>query len=312
MTKKFISGFVPPIVDNVKSLVESPSKIFDKTVGQGGPSRPDFTQFMNKVGAEDLSRPNLFLVRFNNFSTVINADGVLSFTAPVEDASPGSFFDKAKNFGIDAVREYGPGLAMKTELGKTILGAYNPKLLKTLLPGSFVDGIIPSGFDINKDVAMLVKAVSLPGTSFDVTKGYIDKKPMSNVTSRHVDNIKMTFYLRTNHIERQAILAWMNMVHNENTNQFGFYSDYIKEIEIYPLDRRGIPLSVTQCIDCFPVSVSDVQYDTDNNSVIAMFDVEFTVATMQTKSFEGESPFIDEARSLFSNTKTNPLLGKIF
>lgn len=314
MTKRFLPDISFPTIDSMKdSAFNAVESIFDNTVGNGGPARPDFSKFMNKIGAEDLSRPNLFLVRFSNFATTIHADGVMDFYEYVATGSEEqSLFDKALDFGIDAVREYGPGLAMQTELGKKIMGAYNPKLLKTILPGEFVDGILPTGFDINKDLAMLVKAVTLPGTSLDVTKMYMDKKATPVATSRSNDNIKMTFYLRTNHAERQAMVAWMNMVHDQFTNEFGFYDSYAREIEIYPLDRRGIPLSVTKCAGCFPVNVSEVSYDTDSNNAIAMFDVEFTTSTMQTKSFEGSSPFIDEALSIYGNVKTNPILGKLF
>lgn len=314
MTKRFLPDISIPSID---SIIDSGKDLFDKGVdiitGGDNPASPDFSKFMNKVGAEDLSRPNLFLVRFSNFATHIKADGVMDFLPDLGGPNPGgSSLERLSDWGIDQIREFGVGMAMNSEIGKKLMGAYNPKLLRTILPGEFLDGIIPMGFDINKDIAMLVKAASIPGTGFDTGRNYADKKPMTTVTGRSVDNITLTFYLRTNHMERAAMHAWMNMVQDPTTNEFGFYDTYAREIEIYPLDRSGVPMSVTKLDGCFPVSLSPINYDTDSNNMVATFDVEFTVSTMVTKEFNGSSPFFNEARSIWENVKTNPALGKLF
>ena len=282
----------------------------DYVTGAGGPGKPDLSQFMMKVGAEDLARPNLFLVRFTDFSATIKADGVVTFG--VRDALDNvTNFDKLKDFGINKVREYGGNILMNSETGKKLMGAYNPKLLKTILPGEWLDGILPSGFDVNKDLAMLVKAVNMPGTSLEVSKNYFDKRPISAAKGRAVDNITMTFYLRPGQVERAAMISWMNMVHDPFRNEFGLYEEFTQDIEIYSLDRRGVPVGVTKCVGCFPVGISAVSFDYDSNNTVATFDVDFTVSTIQVKKFDGQNPFFDEAISIFDNVKTNPFTTKI-
>lgn len=275
------------------------------------PAHPDLTRFMQSVGAEDLSRPNLFLVRFSNIATTINEDGVLDFTFnTVNNENEGLLSQwqymsgQAKDIAMDAI--------LQTDIGSKVMGAYNPKIIKTLLPGEFVDGLLPSGFDINRDLAILIKAVSIPGISFSTDHSFVDKKPFTTVSGRTTDTITMTFYLRTNHAERMVMQTWMNMVQDPFTNEFGFYDSYAKDIEIYPLTRQGYPLSVTKCTGCFPVKISNVSYDTDANNAVATFDVEFAVSTTQSKAFEGSSPFYDTAASLTENVFTNPLVGNIF
>lgn len=278
----------------------------DYLTGSQNPAKPDFSQFMMKVGADDLARPNLFLVRFTDFTATIKADGVVGFK---EESK--SNWDKISDFGINKVREYGGNILMNSEVGKKLMGAYNPKLIRTILPGEWLDGIIPSGFDINKDLAMLVKAVNMPGTSLDTNKMYFDKRPVTAVRGRAVENITMTFYSRPGMTERSAILTWMNMVHDPYRNEFGLYEEYAQDIEIYSLDRRGVPMGVTKCVGCFPINVSSVSFDHDNNNSVATFDVEFTVSTIQVKKFDGQNPFFDEAISIYDNIKTNPVLGKV-
>ncbi|MGL5307578.1 MAG: hypothetical protein ACRC9Y_15820 [Aeromonas veronii] len=282
----------------------------DYITGAGSPGKPDLAQFMMKVGAEDLARPNLFLVRFTDFSATIKADGIVSFG--IRDAlEQPSNLKKLTDFGINKVREYGGNVLMNSEVGKKLMGAYNPKLLKTILPGEWLDGILPSGFDINKDLAMLVKAINMPGTTLDTTKMYFDKRPVSVAKGRNVENIRLTMYLRPGMIERAAMLSWMNMVHDPHRNEFGLYEEYTQDIEIYSLDRRGVPMGVTKCVGCFPTSVSSVSFDYDSNNTIATFDVEFTVSTIQVKKFDGQNPFLDEAISILDNVKTNPFTNKI-
>lgn len=314
MTKRFLPDISIPSID---SIIDKGADLFDQGVdlitGGSNPASPDFSKFMNKVGAEDLSRPNLFLVRFSNFATHINADGVMDFLSDVGGPTQGlSSLERGAEWGLDQIREFGVGMAMNSEIGQKLMGAYNPKLLRTILPGEFLDGIIPMGFDINKDLAMLVKAASIPGTGFDTSRHFADKKPVTTVSGRSVDNITLTFYLRTNHMERAAMHAWMNMVQDPTTNEYGFYDTYARDIEIYPLDRRGVPMSVTKLDGCFPVSLSPINYDTDSNNMVATFDVEFTVSTMVTKEFTGSSPFFNEARSILENARSNPALGKLF
>lgn len=276
------------------------------------PAKPDFSKFMQKVGAEDLSRSNMFLVRFTDFSATIKADGVVTtLLNQGVGAAIQSTTDKLIDFGTDKIREYGGNVLLNSQTGKKLMGAYNPKLLKTILPGEWLDGILPTGFDVNKDLAMLVKAVTVPATSLDTTKLMFDKAPVSAVKGRTVDNITMTFYLTTGHVERAAMIQWMNMIHNPFTNEYGFYESYAQDIDIYTLDRRGVPCGVTKAVGCFPISVGAVNLDFDNNNQIATFDVEFTTSLIQVKKFDQANPLFDESLSIIQNVVTNPLYSKI-
>lgn len=253
---------------------------------------PDMSKFIQTVNAEDLSRPNMFLVRFGIFK-------------PNEQAG---------SYTLNKLKELGMTIAMEAEIGKVALGAYNPALIKPIM-GLFglgdngymegdettLAGVLPKDFDPNRELSMLVKSVSIPGTNLDTAKLYHSKYPMTTVTGRSVNTITMTIYLSPSHLQRAVMLAWMNEAHDQETNEFGLYDDFAREIDIYPLDRRGVPSSVTQCTKCFPIRVGDVQYDVDSNNTIATVEVEFAISTVHTTRYVSDSPMIDKIYSGIDN-----------
>lgn len=306
--------FFDDIVDNVSQKAQNlwdTGYIDGKPASQNKiehPAHPDLSRFMQAVNSEDLSRPNLFLVRFDNFFARIGKDGVQDFNF-TEAAQDSDFTD---GYGFNKIKDIGLNASMNTSIGKQILGAYNPTLINMIPGGEYLTGLISSNFDVNKDMAMLVKNVSVPGSTFNTTHLWFDKKPMTAVTGRNVDTITMNFFLRTNHIERQVMDKWMNMVHSQEDNTFGFYDTYAKKIDIFPLDRKGRPMSVVQCSGCFPIKLGNLNYDVDSNNEVMTFEVEFAISTFKTASFQGQSPFFDQIASTAENIFTNPLAGGIF
>lgn len=312
--QRFISDLVDDVTDSVSSAAKWASNkaksFYDDFTSDNNitsPAHPDLSKFTKAVNAEDLSRSNLFLVRFDNFLAKVDGNNLtLSFEDKLNE-SDNSGFSFFNNYTANKIKDAGAEYLMNTDLGQKVMGAYSPKLINMIPGGSVITGAIGSSFDVNKDFAMLVKAVSISGSSFDTSHLFHDRKPMTLVTGRTTDTITMTFYLRTNHIERQVIEKWMQIVHDPNSNSFGFYDDYARKIDIFPLDRRGVPHSVVQCSGCFPTKISNVQYDVDSNNSIATFDVEFAVSTYKTASFDGSTPVIDSVGAFAENVLSNPL-----
>ena len=309
-----IGNAVSGVIDSAKSAIGITSgDDKDPNSVQNHPSHPDMTRFMQAVNSEDLARPNLFLVRFDNFFKVGYSTGGNIHLYEPDPQNPNGSRGDDMDYTIGKLTDVGKNALMNSDLGGQIMGAYNPKLMNPILSNvPMVDSLIPTGFDINKELAMLVKSASFPGTNFDVSKVYVDRKPMTGVTGRSVDTLKLTFFLTPNHVEREVFLLWMKMVHDPYSNQFGFYDEYKKKIDVYPLTRKGVPMSVSQCDGCFPIRVGEVQYDVDNNNQIATFEVEFALSECTTKGFKGQSPFFDQASSVIENVATNPLAQGIF
>lgn len=265
---------------------------------------PDYARFMRVVENQDLARSNTFLVRFEDFRSVINSDGIVGKAESFVSDSLNGFGLGSLN--VSRIKDIAYNNAQKffTPKMKSIMGAYDPSLIR-MIPGAgeAMDMFLGTGYDINRDLALMVKSVSLPGTSFETQVNKTDRKPFHEVRGRTYDNVRVTFYCTPGYQERILMLAWMNSVHNSKRGTYGFYSQYARSMDIVTLDRKGIKTSVVHCDGLFPVRVSEINLDYETNNQIATVEVEFAISTMTHIESKGVQGLITGAESLFNRIK---------
>lgn len=279
---------------------------------------PDYARFMRVIDQKDLARTNLFVVRFQDFRSVLTASGMLGKLGTVLDDVTGgigakSLLDKAggmiRSQGMSRIQDIATNQLQKRLPQVTnVVGAIDPTLVR-MIPGAgeFIDGVFNSSYDVNKDLALMVKSVNLPGMSLETQKNIHNRTPFTEVRGRTFNNVRVTFYLTPGLEERRMMIDWMNTVHNPRKNTVGFYDEYAKSIDIGVLDRKGRVKSVTNCTGCFPISISDVQYDMENNNQVATFEVEFAVSVVsQTKEeIDFNNLTINNVESLYNRTRAS-------
>ncbi|MFL9600052.1 hypothetical protein ACKC5Q_05075 [Aeromonas dhakensis] len=294
ITDKLSNFDTGKLADGVKGFVKNGiDDAFNDFVNNNEFDTPDYSRFMNVVQSRDLARTNLFLVKFQDFrsllmndsitdvagdifSDVTNANGITGMgKALYNGISENVNWERATQLGFRAIRKKFPSAAGKID-------KFDPTLIR-MIPGlgEFYDGIVDAGYDPNKDLAIMVKSVSLPGVSLDTQKNFTNRKPFTEVNGRSYSNLRMTFYSTPEMREREWFINWMRDIHNPDTNQVGFYNAYSKVIDTTVLDRQGNVRAVIHCDGCFPISVGDIQLDYENNNQIMTFDVEFTISTMK-------------------------------
>ena len=266
---------------------------------------PDMARFMRVIEKTDLARPNLFLVRLGNFRTIITNDGIIDNQESIfqdqgvnnqSGAGDGDQYtwNRIQDESLNAAYKYLPTEA------KSLMGAYDPSVVRAFGGGDTLDGFLGAEYDVNKDLALMVKSVNMPSSALEVQTNKTDRRPWSEVRSRSTGNITMTLFCTPGFPERRLMLMWMNSIHNNNKNTFGFYSNYAREIDILPLDRKGVFNSRVVADGCFPIRVGEVQLDVDSNSQVVTFEVEFTVASMSHVADKGKSDVIDQVESGFN------------
>lgn len=309
---KEIPGKIPGMAST--ALSDGIDYIADKLADDPN-STPDFARFMRVIENKDLARSNTFLVRFGDFKSVASADGILGHLGPLGETiggigdainkSTGGFFG-GTNFSWHRIQDIAmnQGKKLLSPKIKNIMGAIDSTLVR-MIPGAgeLLDGFLGSDYDVNRDLALMVKSVSLPGVSFDTQSNYNERKPFTEVRNRTVDPIRMTFYCSSDYAERIWFLTWMNSIHNPKKGTFGFYSNYARDIDIVTLNRRGVMTSVVHSDGCFPVRVGEVQLDYENNNQVATFEVEFTVSTMIHAEHAGKDNLINSVESFYNRTK---------
>lgn len=248
----------------------------------------DFGAFAAKISRDDLARPNLFKVLFSDVGFNITKDGVIDFTEDTIDAS-GRDNDAPWKDGFDSVRsrvqnKATTSLLKNSDTFRRISGAYSPKLLRMVMGNDIVDGIMGTEPDLNRDISLMIKSVSIPTISFNTEKVYTDKKPHTHVQGREQGNVTMTFICSPDLIERQIFQSWMNAIQDPYRNAYSFFNTYAKNFDIYTYKRNGRVGSVTQVQDAYPINIGEVTLDYDSNNEIMTFTVEFTCSISTSNS----------------------------
>ncbi|MGL6228638.1 MAG: hypothetical protein ACRC3J_05460 [Culicoidibacterales bacterium] len=265
---------------------------------------PDFARFMKVVQTQDLARPNLFLVRFGDFRSTMKNDQLLDFTSDIFDKSgisnliPGLDGDaytwnRIQDIASNTISKHLPPNI------KNILGAYDPSLIR-MIPGGgeFIDAYFGAGYDVNKDLALMVKSVNLPSSSLETQVNKTDRMPFTEVKGRSTGNISITFYCSPDYAERRLMLAWMNSVHNNKKNVYSFYHSYAKSIDIMTLDRRGRIVSGVNGVGCFPTNVGEVVFDVENGNQVSLCTVEFSCSDATHIGLQPKDNLIDDLESV--------------
>ncbi|GIU32918.1 hypothetical protein TUM4644_33340 [Shewanella colwelliana] len=245
---------------------------------------PDLASFIKKLGHTDLARTNLFLVRFGDFRSVISNDGIIDGFTDVISSEQGTS-NLAPGFdGTSSMWKLAQRGALSTAYGalppnaKQLLGATDELGVFQDLLGSGMNDLLDGNYRINNDFALMIKAVNLPERTIDTQTNKTDKRVFADVRGGGTGNVTMTCYCSPDYIERRLMMMWINAIHDEETQTYGFQSNYAREINVLMLDREGNTASAVALDGCFPIRVGQVQLDYDSNNTVATFEVEFFVS----------------------------------
>lgn len=268
---------------------------------------PDFARFMRKVQNDDLARSNMFLVRFVDLNTGIGNDGIISSLDPIKSTGgqPTTGFFGGDAYTWNRIKDisYNQLQSKLSPKIKSIMGATDPNMIKTIIgDGELYTGFFGEDYNVNRDLAMMVKSVTIPGVSLETQVNYNERKPFTEVRNRNIDTLRMIFYCSPDYAERIWFLTWLNSIHNQRKGTFGFYANYAKKINVVTLDRNGVKTSVIDMEGCFPTRVGEVTMSYEDNSQISIFEVEFTISNVTHAVSKGKEKAIDSIENIVRRT----------
>ena len=135
-------------------------------------------------------------------------------------------------------------------------------------------------YGLNQDLKLLCDEATLPGKNIAVRTLRING--MDEYRAATVDyggnSITLSFIIDTDWTARQAMEEWVATCVNNRMegNEVGFYTDYVKQIELYtlvPQDEREAPEKIAfyiNLIDCFPTSINAMPLSYGANGVHKM------------------------------------------
>lgn len=255
----------------------------------------DIDKFRAALLRDDLGRANLFKVEFPiKIGVKIKTNGAGGYLSSI--------------FGVDVsstVRSITDSVTKevlsRSERLRHLTGFYSPEIIRAAGLGDMLDKYLVGTYDLG----MYVKDIGVPGRTLNTTDVYSDQTPYSVVTGSEYDLLNMTFIVSPKQKERQFFLDWMNRACNMNNNKFGFYEDYIANINIKFCDRQGNMASITEVSEIYPVHVSDMQLSYDNNNQLATFDVQFKFkkAVTSDATDNGDGNLFTEAKHWYDSIK---------
>lgn len=168
-----------------------------------------------------------------------------------------------------------------------------------------------SASDIVRLASFTVKAAQLPSSTVGVIEVPFRGRMLKIAGDRTFEPWTITIQNDTTHTLRQVFLQWMEaiQVHEENATRIRYgetaatsadYLNYMADMKVTQLDRRGNAIVSYRFKDCWPSNVAAIDLDYGSNDAIEEFTVE-----LQTQYWTIETPTTD-AELVAGNPPINP------
>jgi len=147
-------------------------------------------------------------------------------------------------------------------------------------PNKFEAVIYPpagAGWSDTRGISVRIKKITMPGKNIDTSTNDTVYGPTHELARglTYADEITISFWLSDDLTEKREMEKWQNYIYDTNTYALNFYDDYIGTIAIYQLDDNHEKTAGVELRECFPKTVSPIEYDNDSVSAIGSLDVGF-------------------------------------
>lgn len=129
--------------------------------------------------------------------------------------------------------------------------------------------------DAAKNSQFLCRAASLPGSTVAPIPVYYRGRAFNVAGERQFQPWTVTIY-NENFWLRDALVNWSNSINNISNNT-GILApkEYQKRITVQQLDRNEGVMKTIEMVSAFPVDISPIELDWENNAQVEMFQCTF-------------------------------------
>lgn len=143
-----------------------------------------------------------------------------------------------------------------------------------------------------RQVSLSCHSVAMPGralNTFPDTNMYgIQPDIVGGMT--FAGTIDMSFYANSDLQQRVFFESWQELAWDRGTWNVGYYKDYIKDMEIYILDRQNTRRFGIKCFECYPKDISSVELDSTQATGVIKIAVHMTYKYWQTLDINNQPP----------------------
>ena len=119
-----------------------------------------------------------------------------------------------------------------------------------------------------REISMMCDSVNLPG----MTNGTTDIRLFGE--NREVPympiypSLELSFISDRKMIIKQYFEQWSNAVVDKTTRAVGYYSNYVKQLDIVVTDKEGKSIYCARVFEAYPKAIQDIRFGFDNKDII--------------------------------------------
>ena len=159
--------------------------------------------------------------------------------------------------------------------------------------------------DESKKVSLRCESISLPGRNLNTLTDSNIYGPTREVVNgvTYAEDISMTFQASAELDERRFFEKWQELAFNKQTWNVGYYDDYVKEIEIYLLDKQDKRRYGIRLVEAFPKTIAGTDLNQGTNNEIIKTSVSFSFRYWQSLRIDKQArSLIGEEFDILANT----------
>jgi hypothetical protein len=138
----------------------------------------------------------------------------------------------------------------------------------------YVSPSIPGALSNLQKVTYLVRASSLPSSSFEEILTSMQQSDFKSAGKRTYDNWNVTFYIDINATIRRDFARWLNMIVDPISGIHGYPRDYMRDQRVTLLGMNKKEIMQFTLKNAYPTSVGETALDYGNIEY-ASFEVAF-------------------------------------
>ena len=121
-----------------------------------------------------------------------------------------------------------------------------------------------------ESVLLFCDQVQLPGVNFSTVQNRTFGEFREVPYEKLFDNISMSFYVDQSMQVKTLFDNWINTIQDQSTRTFGYYNDYITNMEIEVQDTQDKTRYQVTLWECYPKTIGSIQLDYANKDIMKL------------------------------------------
>lgn len=116
------------------------------------------------------------------------------------------------------------------------------------------------------DVSVLCQSLTVPGRTLGVLGYSLGNKLNIDIPINYsVSDITFSFILTNDFFIRRLLESWMALIFDQDDFSIGYYRDYVNDITVSMLDKKGFPVFSFKLLDAYPKSIESKELNNGTN-----------------------------------------------